>query len=184
VHFALEGSWPGIPHTMTLMPTRYETLLNDIFEYGVLPQDAIIMLSHPTVADPSLAPEGKSLFSAAVPVANQGKLPIDWDQVGPLLEARVLNEIGRRLVPDIHDRIITKFHVTPRDSALDFNAHLGSGWGLEATRLQDWFVRPANRDPKLANFYLVGAGTHPGAGLPAVLAGAKATAQLVLEDLR
>ncbi|MEN9684088.1 MAG: hypothetical protein RLZZ427_1839, partial [Pseudomonadota bacterium] len=129
VHFALEGSWPGIPHTMALMPTRYESLLNDIFEYGVLPQDAIIMLSHPTVTDPSLVPEGKSLFSAAVPVANQGKLPIDWDQVGPLLEARVLNEIGRRLVPDIHDRIITKFHVTPRDSALDFNAHLGSGWG-------------------------------------------------------
>lgn len=184
VHFALEGSWPGIPHTMALMAARHDSLLNDIFEHGVLPRDFVVMLSHPTVTDPSLAPEGKSVFSAAVPVANLGKLPIDWEQVGPLLEKRVLDEIGRRLVPDIHDRIITKFHVTPRDFALDFSAHLGSAWGLEPTRLQDCFRRPPNRDAKLANFYLVGTSTHPGTGIPAVLAGAKATAQLIAEDLR
>ena len=184
VHFALEGSWPGIPHTMALMASRFEGLLDDVFEHGVLPQDSLIMLSHPSVTDPSLAPEGKSVFSAAVPVAHLGKLPIDWEQVGPLLEKRVLDEIGRRLVPDIHDRIVTKFHVTPRDAALDFNAHVGSAWGLEPTRLQDWAMRPTGRDAKLANFYLVGAGTQPGAGLPAVLAGARSTATLMLEDLR
>lgn len=184
VHFALEGSWPGIPHQMALMPARYETLLDDIFEHGVLPQDFVVMLSHPSVTDPSLAPEGKSVFSAAVPVANQGKLPIDWEQVGPLLEKRILDEVGRRLVPDIHDRIILKFHVSPRDFALDFNSHLGSAWGLEPTRLQDWWLRPANRDARLANFYLVGAATRPGAGIPNVLASARATASLMLEDLR
>lgn len=184
VHFALEGSWPGIPHRMVLMPSRYETLLDDIFEHGVLPQDFMVMLGHPSVTDPSLAPEGKSVFSAAVPVAHQGKLPIDWEQVGPLLEKRILDEIGRRLVPDIHDRIITKFHVSPRDFALDFNAHLGSAWGLEPTRLQDWWLRPANRDARLARFYLVGAATRPGAGIPNVMDSAKATAGLMLEDLR
>ncbi|MFM2300431.1 MAG: hypothetical protein RLZZ84_167 [Pseudomonadota bacterium] len=184
VHFALEGSWPGIPHNMVLMASRHHSLLEDIFDHGVLPRDFMVMLSHPSITDPSLAPEGKSLFSAAVPVANQGKLPIDWEQVGPMLEQRVLDEIGRRLVPDIHDRIITKFHVTPRDFALDLNSHLGSAWGLEPTHLQDWLLRPPNRDAKLANVYLVGAGTYPGAGVPAVLASAKATAKLVLEDLR
>lgn len=184
VHFALEGSWPGIPHRMALMASRFEGLLDDIFEHGVLPQDNLIMLSHPSVTDPSLAPEGKSVFAAAVPVAHLGKLPIDWEQVGPLLEKRVLDEIGRRLVPDIHDRIVTRFHVTPRDAALDFNAHVGSAWGLEPTRLQDWAMRPAGRDAKLANFYLVGAGIQPGASLPSVLAGAKSTATLMLEDLQ
>ncbi|WP_374528343.1 phytoene desaturase family protein [Novosphingobium sp.] len=184
VHFALEGSWPGIPHRSVLMASRYTAMLDDIYQSGVLPQDSLIMLSHPTVTDPSLAPEGKSLFTAAVPVAHQGKLPIDWEVVGPMLEKRVLDEIGRRLVPDIHDRIITKFHRSPRDFALDFNSHLGSAWGLEPSRLQSWWLHARSRDARIANFYLVGASTHPGTGIGGVLASAKLTAKLMQEDLR
>ncbi len=184
VHFALEGSWPGIPHSMVLMNARFAGLMEDIFEHGVLPQDQLIVLTHPSVTDPSLAPEGKSVFSAAIPVAHQGKLPLDWEQIGPLVEKRILDEIGRRLVPDIHDRIVARFHVTPRDLALEFNAHLGSAWGLEPSLRQSWWLRPHNRDPRIANFYLAGASTHPGAGVPGVLAGAKITAKLMLEELR
>ena len=106
---------------------------------------------------------------------------IDWDTIGPVLQRRVLSEIGRRLVPDIEDRVITAFHTTPRDLALDFNAWAGAGWSLEPSPTQSGPLRPHHRDGKLANLYLVGAGTHPGAGLAAVLAGAKATAQLMVE---
>ncbi|MCB2074974.1 MAG: phytoene desaturase, partial [Novosphingobium sp.] len=77
VHFGLEGSWPGIPHHMILFGPRYEGLLQDIYEHGVLPQDFSIYLHHPTVTDPTMAPPGKSTFYALVPVANMGKLPID-----------------------------------------------------------------------------------------------------------
>jgi phytoene desaturase len=183
VHFGIEGSWPGIPHNMILFGPRYEGLLTDIFEHGVLPSDFAIYLHHPSVTDPSLAPEGKSTFTAMIPVANQGKLTIDWNQVGQLLEKRVLDEIGRRLIPDIHDRIVTKFHYAPRDFALDLNAHLGSAFSLEPILTQSAWFRGHNRDDVIANFYLVGAGIHPGAGIPAVIAGAKTTAGLMLEDL-
>ncbi len=184
VHFGIEGTWPGIPHHMILFGPRYKGLVEDIYEHGVLPQDFSIYLHHPTVTDPGMAPEGKSTFYALIPVANQGKLPIDWEQIGPLLEKRILDEVGRRLIPDIHDRIVTKFHYAPRDFALDLNAHLGSAFSLEPILTQSAWFRGHNRDDKIGNFYLVGAGTHPGAGIPGVVGSAKATAKLMLEDLR
>jgi len=183
VHFGIEGSWPGIPHHTVLFGPRYQGLLDDIYRHGVLPADFSIYLHHPSVTDPSMAPEGMSTFYALVPVAHLGKLPIDWGQVGPVLEQRVLAEVERRLIPDLGDRIVTKFHYTPRDFATDLNAHLGSAFSLEPTLTQSAWFRGHNRDDVLANFYLVGAGTHPGAGIPGVVASAKATAGLMLEDL-
>jgi len=183
VHFGIEGAWPGIPHHTILFGPRYEGLLKDIYDHGVLPADFSIYLHHPTVTDPSMAPQGKSTFYALVPVAHLGKLAIDWSQVGPVLEKRVLAEVARRLIPDLDDRIVTKFHYTPRDFAGDLNAHLGSAFSLEPILTQSAYFRGHNRDDVIGNMYLVGAGTHPGAGIPGVVASAKATAGLMLEDL-
>ena len=183
VHFGIEGTWPGIPHHMILFGPRYKGLLEDIYDHGVLPQDFSIYLHHPSVTDPSVAPEGMSTFYALVPVAHMGKLAIDWEKMGPELERRVLDEVGRRLIPDIHDRIVTKFHYTPSDFAQDLNAHMGSAFSLEPVLTQSAWFRGHNRDDVISNFYLVGAGTHPGAGIPGVVGSAKATAGLMLEDL-
>lgn len=183
VHFGIEGSWPGIPHHMILFGPRYRGLLEDIFDYGVLPADFSIYLHHPTVTDPSMAPAGKSTFYALVPVAHMGKLAVDWEQVGPLLESRILAEVERRLIPDLSDRIVTRFHYAPRDFALDLSAHMGSAFSLEPLLTQSAYFRGHNRDDVLHNFYLVGAGTHPGAGIPGVVGSAKATAGLMLEEL-
>jgi len=183
VHFGIEGTWPGIPHHTVLFGPRHEELLTDIFDHGVLPRDMMIYLHHPTVTDPSMAPQGRSAFSALVPVAHLGKLAIDWGQVGPVLEKRVLEEVARRLIPDLHDRIVTKFHYAPRDFAQDLNAYLGSVFSLEPIPTQSAYFRAHNRDAVIDNFYLVGAGTHPGAGIPAVVASARTTAALMLEDL-
>jgi phytoene desaturase len=183
VHFGIEGNWPGIPHHTVMFGPRYKGLLADIYDHGVLPADFSIYLHHPTVTDPSLAPEGKSTFYALVPVAHLGKLAVDWNEIAPILERRVLDEVGRRLIPDIHDRIVTKFSYTPNDFSTDLNAHLGSAFSLEPILTQSAYFRAHNRDDKIGNLYIVGAGTHPGAGIPGVLAGAKATAGLMLEDL-
>lgn len=183
VHFALEGAWPGIPHRMVLFGPRFGGLVDDIYAHGVLPQDQMIWLSHPSLTDPSLAPPGRSVFQAAVPVAHLGKLPIDWETVGPLLEQRILDEIGRRLVPDIHDRIVTRFHVSPRDLALEFNACRGSGFGLDPGPLAAGWLRPPTRDPRLGNVYFTGAAAMPGGGLPGALAAARICARTMLEDL-
>ena len=183
VHFGVEGTWPGIPHHMILFGPRYKGLVDDIYKNGVLPQDFSIYLHHPTVTDPSVAPEGMSTFYALVPVAHMGKLPLDWDEVAPQLEKRVLDEVGRRLIPDIHERIVTKFSYTPKDFTQDLSAHMGSAFSLEPVLWQSAYLRGHNRDDVIENFYLVGAGTHPGAGIPGVVGSAKATAGLMLEDL-
>lgn len=183
VHFGVKGSWPGIPHQMVLFGERYGGLFADIFDHGVLPRDCVLQLHHPSVSDPSLAPEGHSCFSAIMLVPHLGRLPIDWSEVGPILEARVLDEVGRRLIPDIQERIVTKFHRTPRDFAADFRTQHGSAFSLEATLAQSGWLRVHNRDDAIPNLYFVGAGTHPGAGIPGVIASARATAALILEDL-
>lgn len=183
VHFGLEGTWPGIPHHMILFAKRYKGLLDDIYKNGVVPEDFAIYLHHPTVTDPSMAPAGKSTFYALVPVSHMGKMPLDWDEVGPRLEKMILDELERRLIPDIHARIVTKFSYAPKDFKADLNAHMGSAFSLEPVLWQSAWLRGHNRDDVIDNYYLVGAGTHPGAGIPGVVGSAKATAGLMLEDL-
>jgi len=182
VHFGIKGSWPGIPHHMILFGPRYKELLADIYDHGVLSEDFSLYLHHPTVTDPSMAPEGHSTFYALAPVPHMGKAPVDWDTVRPLLEKRILDEIGRRLIPDIHDRIVTKFSYAPIDFQHDLAAHLGSAFSLEPVLTQSAYFRAHNRDDSIPNLYFVGAGTHPGAGIPGVVGSAKATAALMLEQ--
>ncbi len=184
VHFGIKGTWPGIPHHMILFGPRYKALLADIYDHGLLSEDFSLYLHHPTVTDPTLAPEGHSTFYALAPVPHMGKFPADWSQVGPILEKRILDEVGRRLIPDIHDRIVTKFHYSPADFAGDLGAHLGSAFSLEPILTQSAWFRAHNRDDSIHNLYFVGAGTHPGAGIPGVVGSAKATAALMLEDDR
>ncbi len=184
VHFGIKGAWPGIPHHMILFGPRYRGLLSDIYDTGVLPRDFSLYLHHPTVTDPSMAPEGHSTFYALAPVPHMGKLPVDWSDIGPILEKRILDEVGRRLIPDIHERIVTSFHYTPADFGRDLNAHLGSAFSLEPLLTQSAWFRTHNRDDAISNLYFVGAGTHPGAGIPGVVGSAKATAALMLEERR
>lgn len=180
VHFALAGSWPGIAHQSVLVGPRFTELLGDVFEHGVLPRDMLIWLHHPTVTDPGLAPEGHSLMRATIPVAHLGKLPLDWDVVAPLVAERVIAEVGRRLIPDIHDRILARCVTSPRDLALELGLHLGSGWSLEQRPSQSGPLRLAHRDSAISNLYFAGAATHPGAGVAGVLAGAKACAKAIV----
>jgi phytoene desaturase len=185
VHFGIKGAWPGIPHHMILFGPRYKGLLDDIYANGVLPADFSLYLHHPTVTDPSMAPEGCSTFYALAPVAHMGKAPLDWDgAVGEAFKERILDEIERRLIPDVRSRIVTSFHYAPTDFGRDLNAHLGSAFSLEPVLWQSAYFRTHNRDDAIRNLYFVGAGTHPGAGIPGVVGSAKATAKLMLEDLR
>ncbi|WP_337846042.1 phytoene desaturase [Sphingomonas sp.] len=182
VHFGIKGTWPGIPHHMILFGPRYKGLLDDIYSHGVLSEDFSLYLHHPTITDPSMAPEGHSTFYALAPVPHMGKAPVDWDTVRPVLEKRILDEVGRRLIPDIHDRIVTKFSYAPTDFQHDLAAHLGSAFSLEPVLTQSAYFRAHNRDDSIENMYFVGAGTHPGAGIPGVVGSAKATAALMLEQ--
>ena len=181
VHFGIKGTWPGIPHHMILFGPRYKGLLADIYDHGLISQDFSLYLHHPTVTDPTMAPDGHSTFYALAPVPHMGKFVGDWDALKPVMEKRILDEVGRRLIPDIHDRIVTKFSYAPTDFARDLGAHMGSAFSLEPILTQSAYFRAHNRDDAIPNLYFVGAGTHPGAGIPGVVASAKATAGLMLE---
>ena len=183
VHFALQGTWPGIPHHSVLFGPRYRSWLNDVFDHGVLPRDGLISLHHPSLTDPTLAPPNKSVFTAVMPVAHRGKLAIDWPQLAPMLEGRVLDEIGRRLIPDIHDRIIAKFTMTPRDFALDFNSWHGSLFGPEVGRIPRPWDPLGSRDRVFGNLYL-GAVGLAGTGIGAALDQAKALANSIIHDVK
>jgi phytoene desaturase len=185
LHIGIKGTWPGIPHHMILFGPRYKGLLDDIYKNGVVPKDFSLYLHHPTVTDPDLAPEGCSTFYVLAPVAHLGKAPLDWDgDAGEQMKERILDELERRLIPDIRSRIMTSFHYTPKDFGRDLSAHMGSAFSLEPVLWQSAYLRAHNRDDAIPNLYFTGAGTHPGAGIPGVVGSAKATAALMIEDMR
>jgi len=183
VHFGVEGTWPGISHHMILFGPRYEGLLTDIYDHGVLSEDFSLYLHHPTVTDPSMAPQDHSSFYALAPVPHLGKFPVDWDVIAKDYADRILDHIEARLIPGLRERIVTRFHYTPKDFGHDLNAYLGSAFSLEQLLTQSAYFRVHNRDDVVENLYFVGAGTHPGAGIPGVVGSAKATAGLMLDDL-
>ena len=180
VHFGLKGEFPHIPHHSILFSDRYGPLLKDIYKNGVLSEDPSLYLHHPTITDPSMAPPGCAAFYALAPVPHRGKMDVDWAVEGPRYQEVVLDRIEKLLIPDIRDRIETIFHYTPADFTDDLGAHLGSAFSLEPVLTQSAYFRVHNRDDVLENLYFVGAGTHPGAGIPGVVGSAKATAGLIV----
>jgi phytoene desaturase len=182
VHFGLRRPHPAVAQHNILFGPRYRELLTDIYQHGTLAPDFSLYVHHPTATDPALAPPGCSTFYALSPVPHLGKLPIDWADFAPAYAERILAAVERRLVPGLRADIETMRIVTPQDFATDLAAHMGSAFSLEPLLHQSAWFRTHNRDDVLKNLYFVGAGTHPGAGIPGVVGSAKATARLLLAD--
>jgi len=180
LHFGLDGTFPDIPHHTIMFGPRYHGLLGDIYKRGKLATDPSLYLHHPTVTDPAMAPPGCSTFYALAPVPHLGKAAIDWDAQGARYADVILDTLAERLIPDIRSRIRTMFHYSPNDFGRDLSAHLGSAFSLEPVLWQSAWFRTHNRDDKIRNLFFVGAGTHPGAGIPGVVGSAEATAGLML----
>jgi len=181
VHFGVRGAYPDIAHHSILFGPRYKGLLGDIYG-GVIPDDFSLYLHHPSITDPGMAPPGHSAFYALAPVAHLGKAKADWDGAfGERFADAILEEVERRVAPGLRANLVTRFHYTPADFHRDLSAHLGSAFSLEPVLWQSAWFRAHNRDDVISNLYFVGAGTHPGAGIPGVVGSAKATANLMLE---
>ncbi|KQZ73506.1 phytoene dehydrogenase [Sphingopyxis sp. Root154] len=182
VHFGVKGEYPNIAHHSILFGPRYKGLLDDIYG-GVVPDDFSLYLHHPSVTDPGMAPPGHSAFYALAPVAHLGKAKAEWDGAfGERFADAILEEVERRVAPGLRANLVTRFHYTPADFGRDLSAHLGSAFSLEPVLWQSAWFRAHNRDDVISNLYFVGAGTHPGAGIPGVVGSAKATANLMLEE--
>ncbi|MGQ4879331.1 phytoene desaturase [Billgrantia sp. LNSP4103-1] len=172
---------PGLAHHTVCFGPRYRELIDEIFHAETLADDFSLYLHAPCVTDPTLAPPGGSAHYVLAPVPHLGNAPIDWAREGPRYRDRILEYLERHHIPGLREHMVTCRHFTPEDFRDELNAHLGSAFSLEPILTQSAWFRPHNRDARIANLYLVGAGTHPGAGVPGVIGSAKATAGLMLE---
>jgi phytoene desaturase len=170
-----------IAHHTVLFGPRYKGLLKDIFHGSQLPDDFSLYLHAPTKTDASLAPEGCDAFYVLSPVPHLGHAPIDWRARAPEYADRILKYLEAHL-PDLRKHVVTQRAFTPEDFRDELNAYQGAAFSCAPKLTQSAWFRPHNRDASIPGLYLVGAGTHPGAGVPGVVNSAKATARVILED--
>jgi phytoene desaturase len=183
-YFGLKRRHEQLRHHSILFGPRYREHIADIFKGPELADDFSLYLHAPCRTDPSLAPEGCDAFYVLSPVPHLGAAQIDWSVEGPRYRDRIFDYLEARYLPGLREDLVTSRIFTPADFETELNAHLGSAFSLEPILTQSAFFRTHNRDDRIPNLYFVGAGTHPGAGVPGVIGSAKATAGLMIEDVR
>jgi phytoene desaturase len=172
-----------LAHHNVLFGPRYRELLHDIFRGGSLPDDFSLYLHAPSVTDPSLAPPGSACFYVLSPVPHLGNANLDWKALAEPYGDKILASL-ERVMPDLRRHVVVRRAMTPLDFQSELFAKHGSAFSLAPLLTQSAWFRPHNRDDSIPGLYLVGAGTHPGAGVPGVVNSGKATAGLVIDDLR
>ena len=164
-------------HTMVLGP-RYRELLDDIFTKKHLAEDFSLYLHRPTATDPSLAPAGCDAFYVLAPVPHLGG-GVDWRAKAEPYRAAIQRRLEETIMPGLGETIVTSRLLTPQDFQDRLLSVNGAAFSLEPQLFQSAWFRPHNLSEEVAGLYLVGAGTHPGAGLPGVVSSAKILDEVV-----
>ncbi len=186
IYFGTKKQYRGkLAHHNVIFGPRYKGLLKNIFgKQKQLAEDFSLYLHVPTVSDPSVAPEGCDAFYALSPVPHLGDLEVDWEKEAPRYRDRIMNFLEERYLPNLRNEIVTERVFTPNDFKTVLNAHMGNAFSLTPLLTQSAYFRQHNRDDHLEGMYFVGAGTHPGAGIPGVVGSAKATASTIMSDIQ
>jgi phytoene desaturase len=171
-YFGTNRRYDDVPHHMILLGPRYRELLTDIFDRKVLAEDFSLYLHRPTATDPSLAPAGCDAFYVLSPVPHlEGDT--DWAQHAEPYRQAIERSLADSVLPGLQDAVVTSRVMTPLDFRDRLNSVNGAAFGLQPVLTQSAWFRPHNRSEELERLYLVGAGTHPGAGLPGVISSAR-----------
>ncbi|WP_025311380.1 phytoene desaturase [Roseicyclus elongatus] len=182
-YFGTKGTrdmWPDIGHHTILNSPRYRALLHDIFIKQKLADDMSVYLHRPTVTDPSAAPEGDDTFYLLSPVPNlHGPNAVNWQEMQESYRQKVARVLDQKLIPGFEERLSASEIFTPETFGTRYLAPHGSGFSLEPRIFQSAWFRPHNISEELENLFLVGAGTHPGAGIPSVVTSSEVLTQLV-----
>jgi phytoene desaturase len=171
-YFGTKKKYPDIPHHTILLGPRYRELLNDIFERKILPPDFSLYLHRPTATDPSLAPDGCDAFYVLSPVPHL-ESGTDWATRAEPYRKILETYLSETTIPDLAQNIVTSRVMTPQDFHDRLLSFKGAAFGFEPTLGQSAWFRPHNKSEDIDRLYLVGAGTHPGAGVPGVLSSAR-----------
>jgi phytoene desaturase len=182
-YFGTKGTrdmWSDVGHHTILNGPRYKGLLKDIFMRGHLSDDMSLYVHRPSVTDPSVAPDGDDTFYVLSPVPHLGHdNGVDWAAEEPKYKAKMLKVLEEQLLPGLGEKISTEVVFTPETFRDRYLSPLGAGFSIEPRILQSAWFRPHNVSEEAKGLYLVGAGTHPGAGVPGVISTAEVLAKLV-----
>jgi phytoene desaturase len=172
-----------LAHHNIILSERYQGLLADIFKRKVLPEDFSLYLHMPTLTDPTIAPNGHEAFYVLSPVPHLGA-DLDWTQAARPYRDAIMNFLEENYLPDLQANIVTEHMIDPRHFQNQLNSTMGAAFSIEPILTQSAWFRPHNRSEDIDNLYFVGAGTHPGAGLPGVLSSSKIVEDLILTASR
>ena len=178
LYFGTNRTYDEVEHHTIILGKRYRGLLHDIFDRNHLPEDFSLYLHRPTKTDPSLAPEGCDAFYVLSPVPHLAS-GVDWTVKGPEYRNAIVRYLEERYMPDLSRHIVSEYSINPLHFRDTLNSHVGSAFSIAPTLTQSAWFRPHNRSEELANLYFVGAGTHPGAGLPGVISSAKIVGDMI-----
>jgi phytoene desaturase len=183
VYFGTKKRYPDAPllHHNVMMTDRYYGLLRDVHSGRNLPKDFALYLHMPTRTDPTIAPDGHESFYVLSVVPNL-RAPIDWASEGVAYRERILQYLEDHYLPDLRANIVALHHIDPVHFEQTLNSHLGAAFSVRPSLLQSAWMRPHNRSGDYGNLYFVGAGTHPGAGVPAVFSSGKIVADLIAAE--
>lgn len=181
LYIGTRRQYPKLEHHTLILTERYKELLADIFDAKILPDDFSMYLHAPTRTDPSMAPDGCESMYVLVPVANQ-RSGLDWSRLKDAFADKVIDFLEEWGLDDLREEMEVLHVFTPEDFESELNATWGNAFAIDPKFTQTAWFRPHNRSEDVENLYLVGAGTHPGAGVPGVLLSAETTYGCIAED--
>lgn len=183
LYFGTTQIYSEVAHHTIWLGKRYRELLEDIFDKKILSDDFSLYLHRPTATDSSFAPAGCDSFYVLCPVPNLlgGQ---DWSVEGPKLRDQIVTALDQTILPNLKQTITEDFYMTPQDFSSNYFSEHGAGFSIAPLFTQSAWFRFHNRAEGLKNLYVVGAGTHPGAGLPGVISSAKVIDSLIPEASR
>jgi phytoene desaturase len=182
LYVGLSRQYPELRHHTIVMPRDFRKVVTEIFDVKRIPSDIPMYIHTPSRTDPGMAPPGGESMYILVPVPNLSS-GIDWTVTGDDLRERVMdaleNEVG---LEGFREAIVVEHRFTPVDFQEELGSWFGAAFSIEPTLMQSAYFRPHNRLSEIDGLYLVGAGTHPGAGVPGVLLSAEIAADLILKE--
>jgi len=172
----------ALAHHNIILGERYKGLLNDIFNKQVVAEDFSLYLHMPTLTDPSMAPKGGESFYVLSPIPHLGS-GTDWKKAAKPYRDSIMNFLEENYLPDLQKNIVAEHYIDPLHFQGTLNSYQGSAFSVQPILTQSAWFRPHNRSEDIEHLYFVGAGTHPGAGLPGVLSSSVIAENLVVEDI-
>ena len=177
-YFGTKKVYENVEHHTIKFGNKYKEHLEDIFNKKKLNEDISYYLHRPSATDKSMAPEGNDCFYVLVPVPNN-QSKIDWNIEGEKMKKLVIDKMEKDLMPNLKENIVEDFYLTPDYFEKDLNTKYGSGFSIQPKFTQSAYFRFHNKSEIYDGLYFVGAGTHPGAGVPGVLSSAKVLDKII-----